>query len=53
MKQIQVFYCKQSSLEPRRYTDGEAKFKDWFEFADWLKQLTLKRPVLITHWEYV
>lgn len=52
-RRIQVFYCRQNSLEHKRYSDGEATFTDWFEFADWLKQATLKAPVLITYWQYV
>lgn len=50
-RMIEVCYCCKSDFHS--YATGSQRFSDWFEFADWLKQATLKGPVVITSWEYV
>lgn len=52
-KQIELNYNHQSELSSN-WSSGMRRFADWFEFADWLKQLNLaNKPVLITNWRYV
>lgn len=52
-RMIEVCYCCKSDFHSTSYATGSQRFSDWFEFADWLKQATLKGPVVITSWEYV
>lgn len=35
-----------------RQTVAEETFIDWFDFADWLKQMTLDCTVTIIEWRY-
>ena len=35
------------------YVGGEVYLFDWYDLADWLKQMTLKQPVTIIGWWYV
>ena len=50
--QIEVTYCVKSDYG-ENYASGSQRFTDWFDFADWLKQATLRGPVLITSWQYL
>jgi len=49
---IEVYYCIKSDYGTH-YATGSKWFTDWYDFADWLKQATLRGPVLITSWNYV
>jgi hypothetical protein len=51
--QIEVCYCVKSEYGSNNYASGSQRFTDWFDFADWLKQSTLRGPVLITSWQYL
>jgi hypothetical protein len=50
---IEVYYCVRSEISGDVYASGSQRFTDWFDFADWLKQSTLRGPVLISSWNYV
>lgn len=52
-RKIEVAYCCKSDIDSHAYVSGLDRFDGWFDFADWLKQETLKGPVLITSWRYV
>jgi hypothetical protein len=52
-RMISVSYNHQSDLS-KSWVAGNTRFNDWFEFADWLKQLLEQnKPVLITEGHYV
>lgn len=51
-RKIEVYFCCKSSDGDHHYAACAKWFTDWFDFADWLKQETLRGPVLITEWRY-
>ena len=50
-RKIGVWYSKVDK-DGTTYT-GSTVFDDWYDFADWLKQATLRGPVTITSWQYL